>query len=80
MITHADITPKFKMVAVKPEIHVSTFVHGISKLNSIPSSNEIPNSMPIFLGLGNRDRLVRIGLQSDVWICRKPKMAAINRK
>jgi len=31
-VTHADITQKFKMAAVKPEIHVSTFVHGISKL------------------------------------------------
>jgi len=32
MVTHADITQKFKMEANKPEIHVSTFVHGISKL------------------------------------------------
>jgi len=32
MVTHADITQKFKMVEVKPEIHVSLFVHGISKL------------------------------------------------
>jgi len=32
VLTHADITQKFQMVAVKPEIHVSTFVHGISKL------------------------------------------------
>jgi len=31
MVTHADITKKFKMAAIKPEIHVSTFVHGISK-------------------------------------------------
>jgi len=26
-----DITQKFKIAAVKPEIHVSTFVHGISR-------------------------------------------------
>jgi len=32
MVTHADTTQKFKMAAVKPEIHVSTFVHGISNL------------------------------------------------
>jgi len=30
VLTHADITQKCKMV--KPEIHVSTFVHGLSKL------------------------------------------------
>jgi len=32
MVTHADISQKFKIAAVKPEIHVSTFVHGKSKL------------------------------------------------
>jgi len=32
MVTHADTTQKFKMAAVKPEIHGSTIVHGISKL------------------------------------------------
>jgi len=32
MVINADITPKLKMMAVKPEIHVSTFKHGISKL------------------------------------------------
>jgi len=32
MVAHADIPKKFKMAAVKPEIHVSIFVHGISKL------------------------------------------------
>jgi len=32
MVTHVDITQKFKMAAVKPEIHLSTFAHGISKL------------------------------------------------
>jgi len=32
MVTHIDITQKFKMAVVKPEIHVSTFVHRISKL------------------------------------------------
>jgi len=32
MLTHADITMKFKIAAVKPGIHVSTFVHGISML------------------------------------------------
>jgi len=30
MVTHADITRKFKMTAVKPEIQASTFVNGIS--------------------------------------------------
>jgi len=30
-VTHAEITQKFKMAAVKPEIHASTFVHGTSK-------------------------------------------------
>jgi len=30
--THGGITQKFKMVAVKPEIHVFTFVDGISML------------------------------------------------
>jgi len=29
MVTHADVTQKFKM---KPEIHISTFVHEMSKL------------------------------------------------
>jgi len=29
MVTHADITKKFKMAVVKPEIRVSTFVHGL---------------------------------------------------
>jgi len=32
MATHADITQKFKKALVKPEIHVSTFVNGLSKL------------------------------------------------
>jgi len=32
MVTHADITQKFKMAAVKPEIHASTFIHEIAKL------------------------------------------------
>jgi len=31
MVTNADITKNFKMAAVKPEIHVSTFVYRISK-------------------------------------------------
>jgi len=31
MVTHADITQQFKL-AVKPKIHVSTFVHGSAKL------------------------------------------------
>jgi len=30
MVTHADITHKFKMAVVKPELHISKFVHGIS--------------------------------------------------
>jgi len=30
MVTHADITQKFKMAEVKPEMYVSTFVHGKS--------------------------------------------------
>jgi len=32
MVKHADMTNKFKMASVKPEINVSTFVDGISKL------------------------------------------------
>jgi len=32
MVTHAHITQKFKMTAVKPEINVSTLGHGINKL------------------------------------------------
>jgi len=32
MVTHANITHKFKMAEVKPEINEFTFVHGISKL------------------------------------------------
>jgi len=31
MVTHADITKKFKMAAVKPELQVSTYVHEIFK-------------------------------------------------
>jgi len=75
MVTHADITQKFKMTAVKLEIHVSPFEHGISMLHD---SNEIPTDKPMFFGLGNTERLV--GILSDVWVCRKSKMAAINRK
>jgi len=45
---------------------------------SIHDSNEIPTAIPMFLGLGNTERLV--GILSDVWVCRKSKMAAINRK
>jgi len=40
-VTQADITKKFKMAAVNPEINVSTFVH---------DSNEIPTAIPMFLG------------------------------
>jgi len=32
MVTHADFTQKFNMTAVRPEIQVSKFEHGISKL------------------------------------------------
>jgi len=32
MLAHADVTQKFKITAVKPEMHVSTFLHGISEL------------------------------------------------
>ena len=46
MVTHADIAQNFKMAAVNPEIHASTFVHGISKL-SIHDSYEIPTATPI---------------------------------
>jgi len=49
MVTHADITQKFKMAAVKPEIHVSTFLHGISKLLHMIAKK----FKPMFLGLGN---------------------------
>jgi len=78
VVTHADITQKFKMVAVKPEIHLSTFVHGISKLLYIYNSNEIPTAIQMFLGLCNTERLERI--LSYVWVCRKSKMAPINQK
>jgi len=73
MVTKADITQKCKMAVVKPEIHVSTFVHIISNLLHM-----IPTAIPMFFGLGNTERLV--GILSDVWVSRKPKMAAINRK
>jgi len=49
MVTQADITQKFKMTAVKPVIHVSTFVHGISKL--LQDSNEIPTAISMFFGV-----------------------------
>jgi len=39
MVPHADITQKFKMTVVKPEIHVSTFVHGIFKLLYLIATN-----------------------------------------
>jgi len=39
MVANADITKKFKIAVVKSEIHVSIFVHGISKLISICISN-----------------------------------------
>ena len=32
MVTHTDIAQKLKMAAVKPEIHVYTFIHGIAEL------------------------------------------------
>jgi len=77
MVTHADITQKFKMAVVKPEIHVSTFVHGLSKLLYIITT-KFQRLYPCFFGLYNTERLV--GILSDVWVLRKSKMAAINRK
>jgi len=65
MVTHADITQKFKMVAVKPEIHACTFVHGI----------EIPKAHIMFSRMANSMAL-RIML-SDVSEIRKSKMAAV---
>ena len=41
-------------------------------------SNEIPTAIPMFAGSGNTERLV--GILSEVRVCRKSKMAAINRK
>ena len=41
-------------------------------------SHEIPTAIPIFLISVNTEKLVKI--LSDVCICRKSKMAAINRK
>ena len=32
MVTNTDIAQKFRIAAVKPEIHVYTIVQGISKL------------------------------------------------
>jgi len=77
MAAHADITQKFKMAAVKSEIHVSTFVHGVSKLLYIIAT-KFQRLYTCFLGLGYTERLV--GILSDVWVCRKSKMAAINRQ
>jgi len=76
MVTHVDITQKFKMAVVKPEIHVSTFVHGISKLLHMITT-KFQRPYPCF-GLGNTENLVVV--LSDVWVCRKSKMAAINWK
>jgi len=61
MVTHTDITKKFKMGAVKPEIHVSTFVHGISKL---PYMIATLFQWHVFFVLGNTERPV--GILSDV--------------
>jgi len=55
-------------------IHIRTW--NISA--SIHDSNEIPTVIPMFSGSDNTERLVRI--LSDVWVCRKSKMVAINRK
>jgi len=57
-----------KIAAAKPEIHVSTFVHGISKLLK-KIATKFSTAIPMFLGLGNKERLV--GILSDVWVCRK---------
>jgi len=49
MVTHVDIIKKFKMAAVKSEIHVSVFVYGISKLLHIIAAN-FQYLYPCFLG------------------------------
>jgi len=46
-------------------IHIRTW--NIS--SSIHASNNISTAIPMFLGLGNTERLV--GILSDVWVCRK---------
>ena len=40
--------------------------------------NEIPSAMPMFSGSGNTEKLV--GILSNVWVCRKSKIAVIYRK
>jgi len=47
-------------------------------LSSYFDSNKIPTATPMFLGSDNKDRL--LGILSYVWVCRKSKMMAINRK
>ena len=45
---------------------------------SIHESNEISSAILIFSDLGDTERPV--GRLFDVWVCRKSKMVAINRK
>jgi len=60
-VTHVDITQKFKMAAVKPEIHVYTFVHGISKLlYMVASKFHVYLCYTFVFGVGNTERLVEI--------------------
>jgi len=64
MVTHADITKKLKMAAVKSGIHVSTFVHGISNFLYMIATKFQRLYPCLFLGLFNTEWLV--GILSDV--------------
>jgi len=65
--------PKIKMAAMDRKYIYNTCIFGC-----IRNSNDIPTAIPMFLRSGNTTRvLIRI---TDVRICEKSKMAAINRK
>jgi len=49
MITNTVITQKFNKVVVKPEIHNSTFVHGLTKLLYMIAT-KFQRLTPCFLG------------------------------
>ena len=66
------LEPKFKMAAMY-KLHTYGPIYAC-----IHDSNEIPTALPMFLGSGNIERLVR--KLSDVWVCWKSKMVAMNRK
>ena len=75
MVLHADIAQKFKMAAVNPEIHASTFVHGISFFTD---SYEIPTATPLFSG--SSFTMGPVLVMCSVSGCEKFTMAAVNRK